>query len=292
MRRLAAKIAMLPTLVIVVVVYVGCILWTVRISFTSSRTLPTYDFVGFDQYVALFRSTRWIVSLQNMFIFGAGYIIGCLVVGYLLAIFIDQRVRGENTLRTIYLYPHAMSFIVTGLVWQWALDPTLGIQHFVQELGWKTFTFNWIIDRNMAIYTVVIAGIWHGSGFVMALLLAGLRGVDTEIWKVSKIDGIPAWRMYLQVILPILAPMFVTCAFLLSAQSVKSYDIVVAMTSGGPGIATEVPAKYVMDYLFERSSIGRATAGAVVMLIMIISIAAPILYARSYRKEAGSGGGK
>jgi glucose/mannose transport system permease protein len=292
MRRLAAKFAMLPTMVIVAVVYVGCILWTVRISFTSSRSLPTYDFVGLDQYVTLFRSSRWMISLENMFLFGAAYIVGCLIVGYLMAIFIDQRVRAENTLRTIYLYPHALSFIVTGLVWQWMLNPTLGLQHLVREWGWESFSFDWIVNRDMAIYTLVIAGIWHGAGFVMALLLAGLRSVDAEIWKVSKIDGIPAWRMYVQVILPILAPMVATCAFLLSAQAVKAYDIVVAMTKGGPGIATEVPAKYVMDYLFERQSIGRATAGAVVMLVMVISIAAPVLYARWYRKEQASGGAR
>ena len=227
-----------------------------------------------------------------MFLFGIAYIVGCLIVGYLMAIFIDQQVRAENTLRTIYLYPHSMSFIVTGLIWQWMLNPTLGLQDFVRDLGWEAFSFNWIVDRDMAIYTIVIAGIWHGSGFVMALLLAGLRSVDAEIWKVSKIDGIPAWRMYIQVVLPILAPMFVTCAFLLSAQAVKSYDIVVAMTNGGPGIATDVPAKYVMDYLFERQSIGRATAGAVVMLMMVVSIAAPMLYLRSYRKERQAGGKK
>jgi glucose/mannose transport system permease protein len=162
----------------------------------------------------------------------------------------------------------------------------------VREWGWESFSFDWIVNRDMAIYTLVIAGIWHGAGFVMALLLAGLRSVDAEIWKVSKIDGIPAWRMYVQVILPILAPMVATCAFLLSAQAVKAYDIVVAMTKGGPGIATEVPAKYVMDYLFERQSIGRATAGAVVMLVMVISIAAPVLYARWYRKEQASGGAR
>lgn len=292
MRNLAAKIALTPMMVIVAVVYVGCILWTFRTSFTSSRVLPTYDFVGWDQYAALFRSTRWIVSLENMFIFGAAYILGCLIVGYLMAIFIDQRVRGENTLRTIYLYPHAMSFIVTGLIWQWMLNPTLGLQDFVRNLGWESFSFNWIVDRDLAIFTVAIAGIWHGSGFVMALLLAGLRGIDAEIWKVSKIDGIPAWRMYIQVILPILLPMVLTCVFLLSAQAVKSFDIVVAMTNGGPGIATEVPAKYVMDYLFERSNIGRATAAATVMLVMVISIAAPLLYLRSFRKERQSGAGK
>ncbi|WP_269581323.1 carbohydrate ABC transporter permease [Roseibium sp. Sym1] len=285
MKMSQARLALLPMFAVVAVVYVGSIVWTVGISFTPSRMLPIYEFAGFDQYVALFRSSRWTTSLVNMFIFGGGYIGGCLVLGYLMAIFIDQKVRAENTLRTIYLYPHAMSFIVTGLVWNWMLSPTDGIQEFVRGLGWESFTFDWIVRPKLAIYTIVIAGVWHGAGFVMALLLAGLRGVDEEIWKAGRIDAIPRWRMYLHVVTPILAPVFATSAVLLSTHAIKSYDIVVAMTHGGPGISTEVPAKYVMDYLFERGSIGQAAAAATVMLMMVAAIAAPALYARSFAKS-------
>jgi glucose/mannose transport system permease protein len=281
MRISQARLALLPMFAVVAIVYVGCILWTLVISFTASKSLPVYDFVGFDQYVALFKSSRWTTALVNMVIFATGYIAGCLVLGYLMAIFIDQKVRAENTLRTIFLYPHAMSFIVTGLVWQWMFSPTDGIQEFVRGLGWESFTLDWLINPKLAMYAIIIAGIWHGAGFVMALLLAGLRGVDEDIWKAGRIDAIPSWRMYLHVVTPILAPVFVTCGLLLSTHAIKSYDIVVAMTHGGPGISTEVPAKYVMDYLFERSSIGRAAAGAVVILMMVCAIAAPVAYARS-----------
>ncbi|WP_071799544.1 carbohydrate ABC transporter permease [Natronohydrobacter thiooxidans] len=285
MKLSQARLALLPMFVIVVVVYVGAIVWTVGISFTPSRMLPVYEFAGLDQYRALFRSSRWIISMTNMAIFAVGYIGGCLVLGYLMAIFIDQKVRAENTLRTIFLYPHAMSFIVTGLVWNWMLSPTEGIQDFVRGLGWQSFTFDWIVQPRMAIYTIVIAGVWHGAGFVMALLLAGLRGVDEEIWKAGRIDAIPRWRMYLHVVTPILAPVFATSAVLLTTHAIKSYDIVVAMTQGGPGISTEVPAKYVMDYLFERGSIGQAAAAATVMLMMVAAVAAPVLYARSFAKS-------
>lgn len=282
-----ARLALLPMFLVVAVVFVGCILWTIGISFTSSRSLPIYEFIGLKQYLALFHSHRWIVSLGNMFIFAAGYICGCLLLGYLMAIFIDQKVRAENTLRTIFLYPHAMSFIVTGLVWYWMLNPTDGLQEFVRSFGFESFTFDWIVQPRMAIYTVTIAGIWHGSGFVMALLLAGLRGIDDEIWKAGRIDAIPRWRMYFHVVTPMLFPIFVTCAVLLSTHAIKSYDIVVAMTNGGPGIATEVPAKYVMDYLFERGNIGRAAAAATVMLMMIMAVAAPVLYARHLARHRG-----
>tara|TARA_B100000378_G_scaffold106978_1_gene85463 strand:- start:549 stop:1433 length:885 start_codon:yes stop_codon:yes gene_type:complete len=292
MRQLAPKIALLPFFIVVAVVYVGCIIWTMRVSVTSSRSIPVYDFVGFEQFAAIFRSSRWIVSLQNMAIFGIGYVVGCLILGYLLAIFIDQKVRGENALRTIFLYPHAMSFIVTGLVWQWMLNPTHGIQDFVQGLGFENFRFDWIVDRHMAIYTIVIAGVWHGAGFVMALLLAGLRGIDEDIWKAAKVDGVPPWRMYVEVVAPMMVPMFITCAVLLSTQAIKAYDIVVAMTNGGPGIATEVPAKYVMDYLFERGSVSRAAAAATVMLGIVAAIAAPVIYARSFNKTRAKSRGK
>jgi glucose/mannose transport system permease protein len=283
-----ARLALLPMFCIVAVVYVGSILWTIGISFTASKSLPVYEFVGLEQYKSLFRSSRWTVSLFNMLIFGAGYIGGCLLLGYLMAIFIDQKVRAENTLRTIFLYPHAMSFIVTGLVWHWMLSPTDGIQEFVRGLGWQSFTFDWIVQPTFAIYTIIIAGIWHGAGFVMALLLSGLRGVDEDIWKAARIDSVPRWRMYLHVVTPILLPVFATSAVLLSTQAIKSYDIVVAMTQGGPGISTEVPAKYVMDYLFERGSIGRAAAAATVMLMIVTAIAAPALYARSFAKSRQS----
>jgi len=276
-----ARLALLPMFAVVAVVYVGSLLWTIGISFTPSRILPVYEFIGLDQYQALFRSSRWITSLANMLIFGIGYIGGCLLLGYLMAIFIDQKVRGENALRTIFLYPHAMSFIVTGLVWNWMLSPTEGIQEWFRSLGWESFTLDWITRPNLAIYTIVIAGIWHGAGFVMALILAGLRGVDEEIWQAGRIDSIPPWRMYVHVITPILAPVFATLAVLLTTHAIKSYDIVVAMTDGGPGVSTEVPAKYVMDYLFERGSIGQASAAATVILMMVAAIAAPALYARS-----------
>jgi glucose/mannose transport system permease protein len=286
MKFAQARLALIPMFAVVAVVYFGSIIWTIGISFTPSKSLPDYSFGGFDNYAALFRSSRWTTSLINMLIFAAGYIGGCLVLGYLMAIFIDQKVRAENTLRTIFLYPHAMSFIVTGLVWHWMLSPTDGIQEFVRDLGWTSFTFDWIVQADMAIYTIVIAGIWHGAGFVMALLLAGLRGVDEDIWKAARIDSIPAWRVYLHIVTPMLLPVFATCGVLLSTHAIKSYDIVVAMTKGGPGIATEVPAKFVMDYLFERGDIGRAAAGATVMLMMVAAIAAPALYARSRAKTS------
>jgi glucose/mannose transport system permease protein len=279
-RRLPAMLALVPAAIAVVVVYLGCMLWTVRLSFTSSKLLPTLDFVGLAQYERLFGNVRFLLSIENLVIFGVLFLAGCLILGFLLAAFIDQRVRAEGTLRTIYLYPHAMSFIVTGLVWQWFLNPTLGLQKLVQDAGWQSFTFDWLVNKEMVVYTLVIAAVWQFAGLIMAILLAGLRGVEEDLWRAARVDGIPTWRVYVSIVLPILRPMVVTSTVLLAIAVVKVYDLVVAMTNGGPGGASEMPAKFVMDHLFERANVGLAMACATVMLISVIAVLAPWLYSQ------------
>jgi glucose/mannose transport system permease protein len=283
--RLPAAFALLPTALVVLIVYIGCMLWTVRLSFTSSTLLPKLDWVGLAQYSRLFVNDRFVTSAENIVIFGALFISGCLILGFLLAVFIDQNVRGESVFRTMFLYPYAMSFVVTGVAWQWFLNPGLGLQKLVRDMGFESFTFDWLVNQQMAIYTIVIAGLWHGSGLTMAILLAGLRGVDEDLWKAAKVDGIPTWRVYTSVVLPLLRPMIVTATVLLTAGVVKLYDLVVAMTLGGPGIATEVPAKFVMDHLFERNNIALGTAAATIMLIAVVAVLAPWIYARYIRPQ-------
>lgn len=276
--RSSAAVALLPCALIVLFVYIGCTAWSVRISMTNSRMLPSSEFVGLRQYASLMANPRWDVSVTNLAIFGTMFV-GCtLVIGFFMAILIDQRVRGENLLRSIYLYPYSMSFIVTGLIWHWMLNPTLGIQKLGRDLGFADFRFDWIVDQQMVIYTLVIAGIWHASGLVMAIALAGLRGVDAEIWKAARVDGVPKWRIYLFVVLPMLRGSVATAGILMAISVVKLYDLAVAMTGGGPGIASEVPAKFVMDHLFDRGNVALATAASTMMLIAVIAIVAPWLY--------------
>jgi glucose/mannose transport system permease protein len=283
--RLTPKIAMLPAILTVVVIYVGCLLWTVFVSFTDSRSIPDLTISGFGQWTRLFSDYRWHAAMNHMFVFGACYIVGCLVIGYLLAVCIDQRIHGENAFRTIFLCPHALSFIVTGQIWKWYLDPTLGLQKFVRDHGWESFSFDWIANRQMAIYTIVIAGIWQSVGVVMVLMLAGLRTVDEDIWKVTRIDGIPRWRTYVSVVLPMLTPSILTSVALLGTGAVKNYDLVIAMTGGGPGISTDVPSKFVMEYLFERSNIGLACAGAAIMLLTTVCVASPLWLWRAWQRR-------
>lgn len=279
-----AQVALLPAWLIVIFAYIGTIVWTIQISFTSSKVFPVSNYVGFSQYTRLFGSERWIISVQNLAIFGLIFIVGCLILGFLLAVFLDQKIRAESVFRTIFLYPYALSFIVTGLVWQWTLNPTLGVQQTVRNWGWESFTFDWLSRGDRAIYVIALAGMWQASGLVMAILLAGLRGVDGELWKAAKVDGIPTWRVYVHIVIPILTPMFVTATVLLATAVVKVYDLVVALTNGGPGISTEVPAKFVIEYLFQRQNLGLATAASTVMMITVLCVLAPWLYVQYFRK--------
>lgn len=277
-KNLNAKIAALPMIATALIVFVGCSLWTISYSFTSSNSLPVNEFVGLAQYERLFRTSRWMRSLENLAIYGVLNIAFALVVGFVLAALLDQKVRFENAFRTIFLYPFALSFIVTGLVWQWILNPTFGIEHIVRSLGFETFTFAPLSDRDTVLYALLIAGLWQGTGLVMAIMLAGLRGVDEEIWKAARVEGIPAWRVYVSIIIPMMKPVFVTTLVLIGSGIVRLYDLVIAMTNGGPGSASEVPAKYVYDYMFSRGNLGQGLAASTVMLVVVMTIMIPWLY--------------
>ncbi|RCW20807.1 carbohydrate ABC transporter membrane protein 1 (CUT1 family) [Ciceribacter lividus] len=261
----------------------GFIAWTVYISFTKSGVMPNYTFSGLSQYIRLWTTPRWLVALENLFIFTSLFIVGCMVIGLLLAILLDQRIRSEGLIRTIYLYPMALSFIVTGTAWKWILNPTLGIEKIVQNLGFENFNFDWLVDPKMAIYTVVIAGVWQSSGYVMALFLAGLRSVDDEIIKAAAIDGAGPVRIYATIILPIVRPVFFSAFVILSHLAIKSFDLVMALTGGGPGYATDVPATFMYSFAFQRSELGTAAASAVMMLVTITAIYVPYLYSELRR---------
>lgn len=288
LRNLVSWAALLPMAATVIVAYLGTVLWSLKISFTNSRTFPSDELVGFAQYVRLFNNDRWMLSLQNLAVYGVLFIVACMVIGFLLAVFIDQKVMGEGLFRTVFLYPYAMSFVATGLVWQWLLNPGNGLQQAVRQMGFEDFTFDWIIDQDMVIYTIVIATVWQASGLVMALLLAGLRGIDEEIWKAARLDGIPTWRVYVSIVLPMIGPSVATVFILLLTAVVKVFDSVIAMTQGGPGTASEVPAKFIMDHLFGRANIALASAGSIVLLLTVLALVAPFMYARARadRKEA------
>lgn len=279
------KIVLSPSIAAMVVFVYGFIGFTVYLSFTGSKMLPSYDWIGLTNYTKLWNLSHWWVSITNLGIFAALYIGICTLVGLTLAILLDQKIRGEGGLRPIYLYPMALSFIVTGTAWKWILDPGIGLENTMHEWGWESFAFNWIKDRDMAIYTVVIAAVWQTSGFVMAMFLAGLRGVDNEILKAAQIDGASNWHLYHRVVIPMLRPAFLSAFVILAHLSVKSYDLIIALTGGGPGRATEVPATFMYSYTFTRNSMGIGAASAVIMLMTIAAIITPYLYAELKEKK-------
>jgi glucose/mannose transport system permease protein len=283
-RHLASKIAAVPMILVVVVGFIGCTIWTIVYSFTDSVALPNGPWVGFAQYQRLFATPLWWVSVKNIAIYGVLTLAFTLVVGFLLAALMDQKIRFENTFRTIFLYPFALSFIVTGLVWQWMLNPAFGLQKSIRDLGWESFTFNWIANRRMVVYTLVIAGVWQATGLVMALMLAGLRGIDNEIWKAARVDGIPTWRTYLFIVIPMMRPVFVTTLVLVAAAIVRTYDLVVAMTGGGPGVSSTFPAVYVYQFMFVRN-LGQGLAASAVMLVTVAIVMIPWAYFEFGRKK-------
>ncbi|MEO9819080.1 MAG: sugar ABC transporter permease [Paracoccaceae bacterium] len=278
LRNLSAKIASIPMILTALVVFVGGTVWTVVYSFTSSRLLPKLDFVGLAQYERLWGTRRWLVSIENLAVYGICSLILSLLIGFTLAALLDRKIRGENIFRTIFLYPFALSFIVTGLVWQWILNPEFGIQKIVRSMGWESFSFDPLYTADIVIYGILIAGLWQGTGLIMVIMLAGLRGIDEEIWKASKVDGIPTWKTYIFIVIPMMRPVFVTALVLITSGIVKVYDLVVAQTSGGPGIASEVPAKYVYDKMFQAQNLGQGFAASTMMLLSVIIILIPWAY--------------
>jgi glucose/mannose transport system permease protein len=274
-RNLNAKIAAIPMVLTVIVVFVGCTLWTVIYSFTDSRSLPSSRFVGLAQYQRLWTTDRWNISIGNLATYGVLSLIFAFVVGFFLAVLMDQKIRFENTFRTIFLYPFALSFIVTGLVWQWILDPSLGLPKLLQDMGFAGANFALLGNQETVIYALVIAGLWQGTGLVMVLMLAGLRGIDGEIWKASRVDGIPAWRTYIFVVIPMMRGVFVTTLVIIASGIVRVYDLVVATTNGGPGFASEMPAKYVYDFMFQRGNLGQALSASTVMLVTVFIFVVP-----------------
>ncbi|MGR3497973.1 MAG: carbohydrate ABC transporter permease [Limimaricola soesokkakensis] len=270
-----AKLAAVPMVVTATVVFIGCSLWTVVYSFTDSKLLPRANFDGFAQYDRLWSSSRWIASVENLAIYGILTLLLSLTLGFVFAALLDQKIRGENVFRSIILYPYALSFIVTGLVWQWILNPDLGIQGMVRAAGWESFAFDPLHTPGLVMVALLMAGLWQGTGLVTVIMLAGLRGVDEDIWKASRVDGIPAWKTYLLIVVPILRPVFVTSVVLIGAGIVKLYDLVVALTGGGPGNASEVPAKYVYDYMFANQNLGQGFAASTMMLLAVLVIVIP-----------------
>jgi glucose/mannose transport system permease protein len=279
------KLVVAPSFLVSFLFIYGLIAWNGYLSVSASRLLPNYEFAGLQQYVTLWESDRFHVALANLAIFGGLFIGGSMALGLLLAILLDQKIRAEGALRTIYLYPMAISFIVTGTAWKWILNPGLGLEHLVRSWGFESFSFDWLVNPEKAIYCVAIAGIWQSAGFVMALFLAGLRGIDDSIIKAAQVDGASLPRIYWRIVVPSLRPVFFSTLMVVSHLAIKSFDLVMALTAGGPGYATDLPATFMYAMAFTRGQIGLGAASATVMLATVAAIVVPYLYSELRTKR-------
>ena len=281
------KLLFSPSVFLVLVCVYGYIMFTIYLSFTTSTMLPSFDWAGTASYNRLLRLENWQVSLNNLATFASLYIVIAMVLGLGLAILIDQKIRAESAFRSIFLYPMALSFIVTGTAWKWLLDPGVGLERSMHLLGWESFSFTWIKDSEMAIYCVVIAAVWQTSGFVMAMFLAGLRGVDVEQVNAAKVDGARTWQIYLRIILPQLGPVFVSAFVILAHMAIKSYDLVIALTNGGPGRSTWLPSVFMYQYTFTRNEMAVGAASSVLMLLAIGAVVLPYLFSEMRKVKNG-----
>ncbi|SHJ26777.1 carbohydrate ABC transporter permease [Wenxinia saemankumensis] len=289
--RIAPQIALTPALAVTAVAFVGSILWTIYLSFTRSRRVPDYaiDWTEWTrQYDRLFQDAGWSTALWNLITLGLGSALA-IVFGFVLAAMIDREKRGEALFRTVFLYPLAVSLIVTGVAWRWILNPTMGLEATLHRWGWTGVDFNWLAQGDTAMYAIILASIWQSSGFYMALMIAGLKSINSEIWSAARLDGVSLPRLYIEIIIPMMKFTFLTCAILLSLGVIKAYDIVLAMTNGGPGQSTWVPAYFVINALSQKQNLGYASAAAVMMLGITLLVFLPLVLLTAWqnrRREA------
>jgi glucose/mannose transport system permease protein len=272
--KVAPQAALMPAVAVTLAAFVGSVLWTIYVSFTNTKRFPDYSIAGLKQYFRLFNDELWSKSLENMFILGVGSL-ASIVLGFILAALIDKEVRGEGVFRTVFLYPLAVSLIVTGIVWRWLFNPSVGVKNFFHSIGWNWIHFNWLASSQTVMYGIILASVWQSTGFFMALMLAGLKGINPEIWSAAKLDGVSFWRLYFEIIIPMMRLTFVTCVILLSIGVVKAYDIVVAMTNGGPGGSSFVPAYFAINAYWLKENLGYASAAATIMLLITAILSLP-----------------
>jgi glucose/mannose transport system permease protein len=285
---LLPKLLLSPSVLLMLVCVYGYIAFTFYLSFTPSGMLPVFEWRGTENYSRLMGQSNWLISVNNLWVFSGLYILIASGLGMLLAVLIDQQIRAEGFFRSIYLYPMALSFVVTGTAWKWLLDPGIGLERSLRAAGWESFGFGWIKDNDMAIYCVVIAAVWQTTGFVMAMFLAGLRGIDHEVINAARMDGARSWQVYWHVILPQMGPVFLSAFVILAHMAIKSYDLVIALTGGGPGRATWLPSVFMYQYTFTRNEMAVGAASATLMLIGISVVVFPYLM-REYRRVVTHG---
>ena len=281
-----------PSIVAVGIFIYGFIGWTGFISFTKwNDVLPDYTPVGFENYRKLFANMRFQIDLNNTLVFTVIFVISCLVIGLLLAILIDQRIKGEGMFRNLFLLPMAVSFIVSGVIWRWLFNPgsiqmgNIGVNQLFEKVGLNFLICGWYTDPDIGIKAVAIAAIWQFSGYTMALYLAGLRGIPLELREAASIDGADQFQIFYHIILPFLRPITFGAIIILGHISLKIFDLIVAMTGSGPAFSCDVPAFFMYDTTFRGNHFAQGASIAIVLLLLVSLLIIPYLIT-TFRKEA------
>jgi glucose/mannose transport system permease protein len=284
--QLLAVLLLVPSLLAVGVFVYGFIAWTSYVAFSHWNTfIPDLSFAGMRNFVALFQNLRFQIDLRNTVVFTVTFAVGCLAIGLLLAIALDQRVRGEALFRNIFLFPMSISFIVSGTIWQWLLNPSTGVNLLLDAVGLGRFRSPWYTAPSIAIFSVVLAALWQLSGFTMAMYLAGLRGIPDDLREAARVDGASELQLYRHIVLPLLAPITLSAVIVLGHISLKIFDLVYAMTGSGPAFSTDVPGIFMFETTFRGNRFAEGAAIAVIMLLMIAVVIVPYLI-YSTRAEA------
>ncbi len=284
--RALAALLLLPSVVAVGVFVYGFIAWTAYVAVSNWNSfVPDLSFAGARNFVALFQSFRFQIDLRNTAVFTVTFVLGCLVLGLVLAVVLDQRVRGESFFRNVFLFPMAISFIVSGTVWQWLLNPSTGVNLLLDTVGLGRFRSPWYTAPGTAIFSVVLAALWQLSGFTMAMYLAGLRGISEDLREAARVDGASEVQLYRHIVLPLLTPITLSAVIVLGHISLKIFDLVFAMTGSGPAFSTDVPGIFMFETTFRGNRFAEGAAISVVMLAMIAVVIVPYLI-YSTRTEA------
>jgi glucose/mannose transport system permease protein len=282
--RILSVLFIAPSIILILVFVYGFIIWTGWISLTNWRDVfPDFTYVGLKNYIELFQNLRFQIDFKNILVFTVLFLLFCIVIGLFLAIMLDRKIKYENLFRSIYLFPMAISFIVTGVVWRWLLNPgtqttgSIGINMLLEQLGLGFLKSRWYTDPNVGIKAVVIAAVWQMSGYVMAMYLAGIRSIPNELSEAAQVDGASIWQIYRYIILPLLRPITLGAVIILTHISLKIFDLVVAMTGAGIGFSCDVPALFMYDTTFRGNFFAQGASIATILLISIAILIVPYL---------------
>jgi len=282
--RVISLLLIAPSLLAIAVFVYGFIGFTAFASLTKWDNLaPDFTFVGLLNYARLFDTVRFQIDLRNTVTFTAFFLVLCLSLGFMLAVLLDRRIRGEAIFRSIFLFPLALSFIVTGVVWRWLLNPgsaelgSTGINLLLDTVGLGFLKTGWYTDPKIGIKAVVVAATWQMSGYVMAMYLAGLRGIPEELREAALVDGASEFQVYRHIIVPLLHPITLGAMIILGHISLKIFDLVVAMTGPGPGFSSDVPAFFMFDTTFRGNNFAQGAGIAVILLVMVAILIVPYL---------------